>query len=174
MAGHRLEGAADAVILRFVVAADNPYLTLVFDADLGRSDDMTCRVEADFDPVDGDGFAPFQRLVQVVAQAELQQGQGQLMAEIVFAASPGVVAMGMGDDGFVYGPPGVDVEGALRAIEAMVCEFDERHGCDNANNKPGRGRFGSALIANYQSNFIFFDVILYINYANKISKSLFG
>jgi len=35
--------------------------------------------------------------------------------------------MGMGDDGLVYRPPGVDVEGALRAKEATICEFDEGH-----------------------------------------------
>jgi len=52
------------------------------------------------------------------AQPELGAGQVESVAEIVVAACPGVVAMGMGDDGLVYRPPGVDVEGALRAKEA--------------------------------------------------------
>ena len=49
------------------------------------------------------------------------------MAQIGVATCPGMVAVGMGDNGFVHGPPGVDEEPALRAVETTVCEFDEWH-----------------------------------------------
>ena len=47
-----------------------------------------------------------------------------------------MIAMGMGDDCLVHRPPGVDVESALWAIEPAICEFDERHVINDANNRP--------------------------------------
>src|SRR5882762_215910 len=98
---------------------------------------MTGRVETDPNAIEVDWFAPFHRLVGMFAEAETEQRESEGMTEIGAAACAGVIAMGMGDDGLVHRSPWIDIKSALRAEETMVCEFDERHVGDYANNKPG-------------------------------------
>lgn len=46
------------------------------------------------------------------------------MAEVGLATGAGVVGVGVGDDGFGDGLPGVDVEVAGGAVDAFVCELE--------------------------------------------------
>src|SRR6186713_411327 len=71
MTGDGFESAADPIILRFIVPADYPHLSLVFDPDLGRPDDMTGRVQRDLHAIEENGLTPFHTLIDMIAQSQL-------------------------------------------------------------------------------------------------------
>jgi len=63
--------------------------------------------------------------VLITAAAILACGSARAQdAGSASGAGPGVVAVGMGDDGTLYGLPGVDVKLSLGAKEAFIGKFD--------------------------------------------------
>jgi hypothetical protein len=61
-------------------------------------------------------FAITYAFIIIIAQPKLQQRFCKMMTEIMLAAPPGVIAVGMGYDGFIYRLPGVDIKIRLSAI----------------------------------------------------------
>jgi hypothetical protein len=161
----RLKGAAEAIVLQFVVAAHDPGLTLVFHPDLRGANDVACREKTKVYTVEGKGFVPANALVMIGAKALLQDGKGMVMSEVIFAAPPGMVAVSMRNNGAVHAPPGVNVKITGSTIEAFIGKLDQRHGCVYARNMPAKGKlaaeFKSLQVCRFQcsrgSLFVHFD-----------------
>ena len=81
---------------------------------------MTGRMKGNDNAIDEDGLFPFEGLVIIVAEAQLQQGLALCMAEIMFHPPAGVIAVCVGDDGIVYRSPGVDIKIALAAKQTFI------------------------------------------------------
>src|ERR1700761_4752551 len=88
---------------------------------------MACRMETDADAIHNDTLAPFQRLVGVGTETQLQQWQCKPVTEIAAASRPGMIAMGMCDHGLVNRPPGVYIKLSLGTVKSFIGKFDERH-----------------------------------------------
>lgn len=91
---------------------------------------MSGRMQRYLHTIDENRLFPFDGLIIIIAQAQLQQGFALCMTEIMLHAPPGMIAMCVGDDSIVYRSPGIDVEVALPAKQTFIGEFNERHsGC---------------------------------------------
>ena len=77
--------------------------------------------------IDGDGIIPFSLLHADFAEPQPEEGSGLPMAEVMPAANPGMIAMGMGDDGPVNRVPGINVKSALGAEQSPFGELYELH-----------------------------------------------
>ena len=134
VAADRLEGGAGRVGGQLVIAGDDPDLALVLDADLGAAEDVTGGVQGYGDVADMQRLAVGEGLdVGVVAEAQGEQGAPGGGGEVVGAAGVGVVGVGVGDDAAIDGAPGVDVEAAGGAVQAVLAEGEERR----ALHRPG-------------------------------------
>ena len=58
------------------------------------------------------------------------------MTEISLTSPPGMVAVGMGDDGPVNTLPGINIKISRRTIEAFVGKFNQGHAGGYAINMP--------------------------------------
>ena len=124
IAAHRLERRTGGVALidgrQVVIARRHPDPAAVRQPHLGRAQHMAGGVQADGHAVVLHGLAvgqPLQRQVgtQPAAQHALADGGGQHVA----VAGARMVGMGVGDHRPGHGPPGVDVEIAGRAVQAL-------------------------------------------------------
>ncbi|MNT22464.1 hypothetical protein D3C72_1578470 [compost metagenome] len=82
--------------------------------------------------------------IDVLAQAAAQNAGTGAGGQIMAIAGACVVAVAMGNDSPVHGPPGVDVEISGRAVQAFGAVDDQvacGHGRDivGGGPKPGRG-----------------------------------
>jgi hypothetical protein len=78
-----------------------------------------------FDAVHAQYFAVFKCLqTDIATQAQAQNGSRHPVSEVMPVTRPGMVGMGMGDDGSVYRFPGIDIEIALFTVKPFVGEAD--------------------------------------------------
>ena len=127
MAAQRLERGAGSVRLDLVIARGDPDLAFMFDANLRRAEDVAGRMQGNSDAVDLDGLGIGGAAHVDLAEAAAQDGYAVVVAEIGLRAETRVVAVAVGDDGAGDGAPGVDVEIARRAVEALGPGDDEAH-----------------------------------------------
>ena len=124
-------------MLAFVVAGSNgdlacglaPHLARAFDADLGRTEAVTCGVEGDARAPEVRRLARGERGdVGVLGQAAAESGQAILDADVAAHAGAGVVGVGVGDQSERHGTPGVDPEAAGVAADASLVAVQQgRH-----------------------------------------------
>ena len=86
---------------------------------------MPGRVQADGGRADAQGLAVRQGLQLDAPQPGAQHPLARCAAQISGVAATGMVGMGVRDDGARYGPPGVDVEIARRAVQPFRPEDDQ-------------------------------------------------
>lgn len=126
VARHRLEGGAGAVGLGLVVARGHPHAPAMLEPHLRRAQHVPGRMQGDAHAVVRDGFAVGQGLQVDVGAQPRAQGAGAVgVGQVVPVPRACVVRMGVGDDGARHRPPGVDVEIARRAVQALGPGDDE-------------------------------------------------
>ncbi|MNT08530.1 hypothetical protein D3C72_1432740 [compost metagenome] len=125
IARHRLERIAGAVGFELVVAGGDPDLPAVFDAHLGRAEHMSCGMQAQRDAVVADALAVGQGIEVDARQARQQHAAARFRAQVMGVAETGVVRVGMGNDGALDRAPGIDIEVARRAIQALRAGDDQ-------------------------------------------------
>ena len=86
---------------------------------------MAGRVQADAHALPVQRLAPGQGLQADIAEPRAQQAGAFGAAQVVPVPGPRMVGMGMGDDGAIDRPPGVDVEVAGRAVQALRAQHDQ-------------------------------------------------
>ena len=129
IAAHRLEGGARRVGGGLVIATHDPHLPCMLDADLRRPEHMAGRMERDLHPAERRRFAVAERVdrhgaAEAAPHHELAGGS----AEVAIRPRPGMIGVGMGDDGAGHRPPGVDPEAPCRAMEPGIAHHEKiRH-----------------------------------------------
>jgi len=99
---------------------------VAFDPDLRRTEHMAGGMEADANAVVRDRLAVRQRLERdLLAEPDAQHPFGRRRGKVAAVAAARVVGMGMGEDGALHRPPRVDVEVALRAVQAFAALHDQ-------------------------------------------------
>ena len=132
MAGNRFVGLTEAIGFVFVVAGEDPDLALVLDPDLGGSEDVPGGVQTEAHALDGEGFVPLDALDVDLPEAVADDGDIAVVGEVIFVAPLAVVAVPVGDDGLLDGPPGVQVDISRGAVNAFRVEDEEVGGCGHA------------------------------------------
>ena len=128
MAGQRLEWRAGGVGRELIIAGDDPHFAGLLDAHLSGAEDVAGGVKRDTRIAECYGLAVIERLDGGVgAQARAEECLAGGSGEVGAGAGTCVVGVGMGHDGAVYGAPGVDVEIARGAVEAVRGELEEGH-----------------------------------------------
>jgi hypothetical protein len=101
---------------------------------------MAGRVQADGSPADGQALTVAQGLQLDAAQAGAQHALTRCTAQVGAVAAPGMVGMGVGDDSARHRPPGVDMEVARRAIQALRAQHDQVGAVGDGHVSGGGGR----------------------------------
>ena len=100
-------------------------MAAVFDAHLRRAQHVAGRVQADAHAVQHHRFAIFKPLQRDVAQPCAQHAGADGGGQVGTMAAARVVGMGVGDDGALHRPPGVDVEAPGSAVQPFGPQHDE-------------------------------------------------
>jgi len=128
VAADRFNTTAGGIVLRLIVARKDPDEPLVFDPHHAGSQDMAGGMQAHFDAMHVDRFTVLNALhLDVSTESMLEQADAIVGNEVVRCTAPGMVAVGVGDDGAIDRTPGVDVEIADGAVEATLGHFEEMH-----------------------------------------------
>src|SRR5690606_30739299 len=91
-----LEWSASGIGREFVIAGDHPHFAFVFDANLGRTKDMPCRVERHLYAVDGYRLAVGNGLNSgLIAQADAVERLALIGDQIGAIAAIGMIGMGV-------------------------------------------------------------------------------
>ena len=123
MALHWFKCRAEAVVFYLVITAGYPHFTLIFQAYLGGADDVACWMKGYIHAIDIAYLTKVDTFIMIITQAQLHYRDGVMMGEIVLMAVARVVAVGMGDQGILYRPPGVDIKISLPAVKAFIGKF---------------------------------------------------
>ncbi len=129
VAGHHFERLAGGIGLALVVAGGDPDLAIHLDAHLRRPQHVSGRMQRHACTPQLKRFTIRMRVIDLVAQAPLQDGQALARAVVLAHAAAGVVAVTMRNHRARHRPPRVDMEIALRAIEALRPEYHQIAAC---------------------------------------------
>jgi hypothetical protein len=121
MAADGLEGGAGGVGLQLIIARDCPDFATMLQAHLRRPQDVAGGMERNTDSIERHGLAIGEGFNGgVVTEAGAEQALAGLRGQVLLRSGAGVIGMGVGDDGAVHGSPGVDVEVAGGAVDAIL------------------------------------------------------
>jgi hypothetical protein len=113
------EGRGNAVVVAFIIAGYDPDIAFVFEADLGATGYMSCRMERYFYAVDINGFVVIDALeCDGIAEALAHHAFVEVVREVGIHAVTGMVGMGMGNQGPIHGLYRIDEEVADFAVKA--------------------------------------------------------
>jgi hypothetical protein len=84
-------------------------------------------MQTQLNAIQENGFIPTNALVMIIAQAQLQQWFGIVVAKVFLRTPSRVIAVRVRNHGFAHWLPGVDVEIALLTVEAVVGYTYEGH-----------------------------------------------
>jgi len=128
MAAQGLKWGGQAIVFHFIVPAENPDFPFVLYSDLGRAHDMAGWMQAEFHAVYREDFPPGPASNIDIAQAVPYDGYIEFMGDIFPVPRATVICMPMGNYGFVYRTPGVEVDRRRRAVNTFVCKFQQGFG----------------------------------------------
>ena len=139
---HRFKRCAAGVGATFVVAAHQPAFAAGLQPDLGTSEHMAGAVERH------PGIAEAMELA-ILHRQQLDRGSQPLAQDalagphrpVLTATGPGMVGVGVGDQGTGHRPPGVDPGPCHRAVQALGGEGEQAVGAQGH----GRQRLGPEL-----------------------------
>ena len=113
------EWRGNVVVVAFIVAGYDPYIAFVFEADLGASWYMSCGMERYLYAVYINGFVVIYALeCDGIAEALSHYAFVEVVRKVGIHAVPGMVGVGMGNEGPIHGLYWIDEEVADFAVKA--------------------------------------------------------